>query len=43
MAVIGVGIPPVEVAAGWIIAVYGTVVAAYIIHCLTVVGFLRED
>ena len=43
MAIVGVFVPPVEAAAWWIIAVYGSVVAAYIIHCLTVVGFLRED
>jgi hypothetical protein len=43
LAVVGLFVPPVEAAAGWILAVYGTVVAAYIIHCLTVVGFLRQD
>jgi hypothetical protein len=43
LAVVGVFVPPVEAAAGWILAVYGAVVGAYIIHCLTVAGFLRED
>jgi hypothetical protein len=43
LAVVGLFVPPVEAAAWWIIAVYGGVVGAYIIHCLTLVGFLRED
>ena len=43
LAVVGLFVPPVEAAAGWILAVYGAVVGAYIIHCLTLVGFLRED
>ena len=43
MAIVGVFVPPVEAAAWWILSVYGAVVGAYIIHCLTVVGFLRED
>jgi hypothetical protein len=43
LAVVGLFVPPVEAAAGWILAVYGAVVGAYIIHCLTLVGFLRDD
>lgn len=43
LAIVGVFVPPVEPAALWITAVFGSVVAGYIIHCLTIAGFFREN